>query len=209
MRRLSFWGRALLEGGRWLYGVLGLVLFVTALLALLGVVVVVSVRGPAWLIVLVVALIVLAALAQGTFKIWQEVDSKLARQSSTDLADELLYRKCQVTGAGIQVLVNQRADAVPTLPPDKQIMLAEGTLPRAEELDYRIAVVQHAHDTEWQYKREFAADVFKLVAELRRRGYVAESDLEWLNFPTDVEGIKRIGDRLWEFGRRVKPEHWK
>jgi hypothetical protein len=45
LRRLVFWRRVLVEGGRWLYSVLGLVLFVVSVLALLGIVFVLE-RAP-------------------------------------------------------------------------------------------------------------------------------------------------------------------
>lgn len=68
-----------------MYGALGHLLFVVGLLALAGVVVVVF-DWPLWLIALVVALIVVAGLAEGVYRVWRDADSKLRRQWSTERA---------------------------------------------------------------------------------------------------------------------------
>jgi hypothetical protein len=207
LRRLVFWRRAVVEGARWLYGALGLLLFFLALPALVGIVVVFD--GPAWLIALVVGMIVLAGLAEGAYRLWREAESKLRTQRSAEIADALLYMKCTATGGGINVFVSERARARPTLPPDKQVQLAERSLPPAEEFDYHVAAINYEHDTQAQYKEKFAGDVFAIVVALREKGYIPESDLEWLNYPTDLEAMQRVGDRLWEIGRRIEPTHLK
>jgi len=207
LRRLRFWRRAAVEGGRWLYSVLGLVLFFVSVPALVGIVFVFD--GPVWLVGLVVGLILLAGLAEGTYRVWRDSEREIRKQRSVDLADELLYRNCLVTGGGIGSFVHEREAAAPTLPPDKAVALAEGTLPPAEEADFRWLEIGHKQDTKAQYEEQFAEKVFEIVVELRQRDYIPESDLEWLNHPKDLEGIKRVGDRLWDIGRRIRPAHWK
>jgi hypothetical protein len=110
-------------------------------------------------------------------------------------------------GTAIELFAEQRQRAEPTLPPDKAMMLAEGALSRAEEIDYKWAVLSHRQNTLELYRERFATKVFELVADMRERGYVPESDFEWLNFPTDLEGITRVGERLSEIGHRVRPKH--
>jgi hypothetical protein len=207
LSRSGFWRRAAVEGGRWLYSVLGLVLFAVSVLALAGIVVVLD--GPLWLIGVVVGLILLVGLAEGTYRVWRESEREIRKQRSADLADELLHRNCLVTAGGIQSFVYERQAARPTLPPEKVVARAEGTLSRAEEADFMWLEIGHQQDTKRQYEEQFAERVFEIVVELRQRGYIPESDLEWLNHPKDLEGIKRVGDRLWDIGRRVRPAHWK
>jgi hypothetical protein len=173
LRRRVFWRRAVVDGARWLYGALGHLLFVVGLLALAGVVVVFD--WPVWLIALVVALIVLAGLAEGTYQAWRESASDVLRRRSAELSDETLHSDCAVTSASIQSFVLQRKDSVPSLPPDKAMMLANKALPPAEEFDYKWAVVGHEHETLTRYREEFGARVFKIVVALRQRGYVPDS----------------------------------
>ena len=169
--------------------------------------IVVVLKGPAWVIALVVALILLAGFAEGTYRLWRDSESKLRRQQSDELAEVRLYGDCTVTGVDIQMFVRECAQAVPALSPAKQMELVEGTLPRDEELDHRVAVMQHEHATLSQYEERYATDVFRVVEDLRRRGYVPEADMEWLNHPRDLDGIERVGDRLSDIGRRVRPKH--
>jgi hypothetical protein len=164
--------------------------------------------GDPWMWFFFGALVLLVAAFFAYAKLHQERERARSAQRQSERSDELLYRDCTILGGGIDVFVSDRERQVPSLSPAKAVALAEGDLPKGEELDYRIAVIHHEHETQSQYKEQFAAKVFGAVVELRRRGYVAEADMEWMNYPTNLEGIKRVGDRLWELGRRVKPKHW-
>jgi hypothetical protein len=183
-----------------------LTLGVSAVLSIIGVVDVVrGAGGNPWMWFFLGALGLLGSAYVAYANLHREHEHLVNQHRDKKLADELLYRKCVVIGGGIEMFVRERADLIPKLSPPKQVELAEGTLPKAEEFDYRMALIDHEHETEWQYKERFVADVFRVVAALRERGRVPEPDMEWLNYPTDLDDISRIGDRLSEIGRRVKP----
>jgi hypothetical protein len=184
--RVRFWGRSLSTGAIWFYRALNHALFILGLLAAGGVVVAVSFGGPLWLIVLVLVLILLSVFAEGAYREWQETDAKVARQQSAELTQELLWRKCVLLSAGIDLFILERQKDYPRLTDDEQVLLAEGALPRAREVDYRVDMATYERETQYQYAKQFAQPVFEVVTGLRKLGFVPESDAEWLNYPKDV-----------------------
>jgi hypothetical protein len=202
--RRRFWQGVVTRGWKWLSGATDHIGRFATVAALVGVPTGVAIWKLGWWAVAVaVAALALLMLAEGAFRMWREADQQLTAQRSQELSDELLHRKCVVLGAGVMTFATTRRATVPPVPNDPPIG------PPDEELESHMAYFTHTQDTQSQYQHEFAADVFLLVERLRDRGYVSESDTEWLNFPKDLEGIERVGERLWELGQRTKPESWR
>jgi hypothetical protein len=132
----------------------------------------------------------------------------MARQQSAELKQELLYRKCVILSGEINEFVRERQAGVPTLTVEEQLQLANDDLPRAREFDYRFGKAEHERETQFQYTKQFGQQVFEVVTGLRQLGFVPESDMEWLNYPRDIEGVMRVAARLDDLGHRIGwPQH--
>jgi hypothetical protein len=153
---------------------------------------------PGWVIGCFAAVVVVSVFAEGAYRLWAMSEDARSR----DMSDHMLRMHCAVVGAGIQVFVDERESQKPT-PASIEEAMGLTELTQQQRIDRVLAVVdwEHAHKT--LYEREFAAEVYELVRQLRRNGHIEPAEAERLNFPADLDGIRYTGDRLYDYSKRL------